>query len=54
MMERAAVPPRTIKKVSDLFWAATFILDFFWGEKFSHRKPSSSTSRFIIGIRFAD
>ena len=28
-MERAAVPPRTIKKVSDLFWAATFILDFF-------------------------
>jgi hypothetical protein len=32
MMERAAVPPRTIKKVSDLFWAATFILDFFWGE----------------------
>jgi hypothetical protein len=31
MMERAAVPPRTIKKVSDLFGAATFILDFFWG-----------------------
>ena len=31
-MERAAVPPRTIKKVSDLFGAATFILDFFWGE----------------------
>ena len=29
MMERAAVPPRTIKKLSDLFWAATFILDFF-------------------------
>jgi len=31
MMERAAVPPRTIKKVSDLFGASTFILDFFWG-----------------------
>ena len=38
MMERAAVPPRTIKKVSDLFWAATFILDFFLGEKFIHKK----------------
>ena len=31
MMERAAVPPRTINKVSDLFGASTFILDFFWG-----------------------
>ena len=36
-MERAAVPPRTIKKVSDLFWAATFILDFL-GEIFSRKK----------------
>jgi hypothetical protein len=34
MMERAAVPPRTIKKVSGLFWAATFIFDFFGGGAF--------------------
>jgi hypothetical protein len=53
-MERAAVPPRTIKRISDLFWAATFILDFFGGEIFIHKKPSSSTPRFVIGIRFAD
>ena len=42
MIERAAVPPRTIKKLSGFFCHAIFILDFFGGRDIQSQKTSSA------------